>query len=124
MRNLPETRSAGNSRRRRGWLLLVALVWVLQVPTASAAESAAGEASIGAASAVASLIYGPTKIVYATLGLLFSGGAWLLTGGDEDIAGPIYHASVRGDYVVTPDHLKGDRSLEFVGRDPRDGEGF
>ena len=26
--------------------------------------------------------------------------------------------AVRGDYFVTPDHLRGERSLEFIGRDP------
>jgi len=25
---------------------------------------------------------------------------------------------VRGDYVVTPSHLRGERELEFLGRDP------
>ena len=26
--------------------------------------------------------------------------------------------AVRGDYVVTPAHLRGERELEFIGRDP------
>ena len=31
---------------------------------------------------------------------------------------PIWTAAFRGDYVVTPSHLSGDDSLEFVGRSP------
>ena len=30
----------------------------------------------------------------------------------------IISPSVRGDYVVTPGQLRGERSLEFVGREP------
>jgi len=33
----------------------------------------------------------------------------------------VINTSVRGDYVVTPSHLRGDRPLEFFGRDPEFG---
>ena len=35
-----------------------------------------------------------------------------------DVAAPIFYASVRGDYVVTPSHLRLEEPLEFVGREP------
>ncbi len=34
-------------------------------------------------------------------------------------ARPILQASLRGNYVITPEHLRGREPLTFVGRDPR-----
>ena len=101
---------------RKSAALLVAL-W-LAMPTAAAAEGQSAEAGYGAASALCSLVYGPVKIVYAGVGSLVSGFAWVLSGGDNDVASPILNASLRGDYVVTPSHLRGERDIVFVGRDP------
>ena len=41
-----------------------------------------------------------------------------LTGGDGAVMNTIITSTVRGDYVVTPDHLRGRQTLEFLGRDP------
>ena len=38
--------------------------------------------------------------------------------GDNDVAKTVTTPAVRGDYVVTPEHLRGKRPLEFIGRDP------
>lgn len=76
------------------------------------------EAGMGAASAAASLIYGPAKLIYAGGGGLVAGMAYVVSGGDKQVAKPILDASMRGTYVLTPEHLSGDRPIEFVGRDP------
>jgi hypothetical protein len=81
-------------------------------------ERVRSEAGLGAASVAASLIYGPAKLIYAGGGGLIAGMAYLVSGGDTQVAKPILDASMRGDYVVTPAHLNGSRSIEFVGRDP------
>jgi hypothetical protein len=75
-------------------------------------------AGLGVGSVLCSLLYGPTKLVYAGLGTIVAGSAWALAGGDSSVASPILNAAVRGDYVITPDHLRGRQSIEFVGRDP------
>ena len=62
------------------------------------------------------------SIVYAILGSVVGAGAWAVTGGDSDIATPIFESALYGDYVVTPDVLRGERPLEFVGR-PADAAG-
>ncbi len=93
---------------------------VLTASPAQANDSAAREAGLGAASALSTLIYGPAKGLYALGGLLISGGAWLFSAGDSAVVGPILNASVRGDYVVTPEHLTGRRPLQFIGRPPAD----
>jgi hypothetical protein len=110
--------------RRHAWkrfqslLVLVALVVAIQPGPALAANSTASEAGLGAAAAFCSLLYGPAKIVYATLGLVFGGLAWGLSGGDAAVREAVMMPAVRGDYVVTPSHLRGERALEFVGRRP------
>jgi len=102
---------------RRG-LAVAALAVALQPASAVAATSTAENAGMGAASALCSLVYGPAKLVYATLGTVFGGLAWGLSGGDADVLNAVLLPAVRGDYVVTPSHLKGEEPLEFVGRRP------
>ena len=87
-------------------------------PALAAGGSAGSEAALGAGSALTSLVYGPVKVVYAVLGSVFGGFAFVLSGGDSDVAKAVITPAVRGDYVVTPSILRGERDLEFLGRDP------
>ena len=106
----------GIVKKISAWLLAAAIV---AAPASGLAEERrTTDAGLGAASALCSLVYGPTKIVYATLGSVISGFAWVLSGGDNDVAGPILTASLRGDYVITPSILRGEDELNFVGQDP------
>ena len=77
------------------------------------------EAGVGMLAALSTLIYGPTKIVYASMGMVFGGVAWGLSGGDNDVMKAVITPSVRGDYVVTPAHILMEQPLEFLGRDPQ-----
>jgi hypothetical protein len=105
------------SRRLRIALLAALLATALR-PGPAWADSQAAEAGIGTAAALTTLVYGPTKVVYATLGLVIGGIAWGLSGGDGAVMDAIITPAVRGDYVVTPEQLRGERGLEFFGRDP------
>ncbi|MCH8891651.1 MAG: hypothetical protein IH827_11335 [Myxococcales bacterium] len=80
------------------------------------AEGGASEAGTGAAAAIATLIYGPVKIVYSLLGVVFGGFAWALSGGDTEVMTAVISPAVRGDYVITPSHLRGEIPVEFIGR--------
>ena len=104
--------------RFRSLLLVIALAISIQPGPALAAADTASEAGIGVGAALCSLLYGPVKIVYATLGLVFGGMAWGLSGGDSDVMNAVVTPAVRGDYVVTPSILRGERPLEFIGRRP------
>jgi len=77
----------------------------------------------GVGAGLCSVLYGPAKIVYAAVGSLVGAGAWAVTGGDEKVSKPIFESALYGDYVVTPDVLKGERPLEFVGRSPESTSG-
>ena len=106
--------------RRRVAALVCALVVALAPTTALADDDAlANEAGIGALAAVGTLVYGPVKIVYAAMGLVFGGAAWGLSGGDSEVLNAVITPSVRGDYVLTPEHIRMERDIEFMGRDPQ-----
>jgi len=75
----------------------------------------AGEVGYGAGSFVASLFYTPVKVTYAVLGLVAGGLGWVVTAGRTDVTKNIIAPAVRGDYVVAPSHLRGERPLVFIG---------
>ena len=114
-----------HSNRLRAVLLAFVLALAVQPgPARAADQNVAASGGLGALAALCSLVYGPLKIVYATGGLIFGSFAWALSGGDSDVMNAVLTPSVRGDYVVTPSHLRGQRPLEFIGRDPRDASDY
>jgi hypothetical protein len=103
----------------RGLLACAAAVWIAATPIAANAEETMGnEAGLGAAAAACTLLYGPAKLIYAGLGSFGAGLAWVLSAGDNEVAGRVLNRSLRGDYVITPSHLRGEREIVFIGRDP------
>jgi hypothetical protein len=106
------------SIRARGALLACVVLLALAPRVARADDSMESEAGWGALSAVATLFYSPVKVVYAACGLIFGGAAWGLSGGDSDVLKAVVTPAVRGDYVLTPSLLRGERPIEFFGRDP------
>lgn len=69
----------------------------------------------GVGSALANVFYMPAKIIYAGLGLVGGGLGYVLSGGNTETANSILDPAIRGNYVVTPRHLKGEEPLIFVG---------
>ena len=98
--------------------LAAAATFALTPAPAAAADSAGMEYGLGVGCAFINLLYGPTKMLYATGGAIVSGFAWVFSAGDTDVAKPIWDASMRGDYMVVPDQLRGRKPLEFIGRAP------
>jgi hypothetical protein len=103
-----------------GLFLVVALVCA-PLQSALAKNDALGtakEGGLGMAAAVSSLVYGPSKVVYAIGGTFISGFAWVFSGGDSEVAGTVLTRAVRGTYVISPETLTGEKEIEFVGRSP------
>jgi hypothetical protein len=101
----------------RRWACALALLALLVAAPAQAGPRSTGaEAGLGLASFFASLPYGAAKVLWAATGTLGAGLAWCITGGDSDPAKKIMDGAVRGDYILTPDHLTGKDSIEFIGR--------
>jgi hypothetical protein len=40
----------------------------------------------------------------------------VLSGGDTEVMTAVISPAVRGDYVITPSHLRGEIPVEFIGR--------
>jgi hypothetical protein len=105
-------------KHRWSGLVLAALMASTVAAGPAAADEMTTEAGMGALAAVSTLVYAPVKLVYATAGLLFGGIAWGLSGGDSDVMMAVVTPAVRGDYVITPSHLRMEKSIEFFGKDP------
>ena len=103
---------------RRMVLLGAVLVLATSPGIARAEEPTYENAGLGAASALSTLIYGPIKVASAITGLIVGGLSYPLSGGDSDVMMKVINTSVRGDYVVTPAHLRGEQPLEFWGHAP------
>lgn len=115
---------ASKSGGARMLALATAAAMLLGAGAARAEEEKApvdSEAGIGVAAGLVSLVYTPAKVLYALGGGVAAGMAYLASAGDQKVTEPILTPSLRGDYVVTPEHLRGEKSLEFFGRHPADG---
>ena len=83
-----------------------------------AEPSVGDDLGYGFGSVVASLFYSPLKITYAGLGLMTGGLGYLLSAGNADVADNIIYPAVRGNYIITPSHLKGEQPVVFIGPPP------
>ena len=62
-----------------------------------------------------SVLYTPFKVVYAGLGGITGGLAYLVTAGNEQVAQSIWDASLHGTYWLTGKHLQGKEAIHFMG---------
>ena len=108
--------------RRAAALLLVTAVLVLAQAGAPAVAFAEAEDSgpltkffFGITSAVCTLVYTPLKIVYAVSSIPMSGLVYTWSAGNAEMSERVLRSGTQGTWVVTPEHLQGNRSLTFVG---------
>jgi len=94
--------------------LLIALGGNTALALADDSDRPSG-AGLQAASWLATVPYGAAKVVYAVSGGLVGGLAWVMTGGNTEIAKAIWSPTMTGHYTVQPQNLTGDRPLHFVG---------
>ena len=105
--------------RKRAIVAALVLSIALGVAGPAAAEEDenrfAKDFGYGVGAFFTNLVYMPTKFVYATLGGITGGFAYVLTGFNYNIAKGIWVPSTGGDYVVTPAKLRGDEPIYFSG---------
>lgn len=113
------SRGGGATDRARVALVLVVAIW-LSIPGAALAQErgTAAQFGLGTGAATINMLYGPAKVLYALVGCLTGGLAYLVTGGRKEVALDVMHPALRGDYAVTPDHLVGEKPLRFSGVAP------
>ena len=107
--------------------LLLALCTVTIVPSAWSQESTgspsiqsteggdASSAGMQAAAGFSTLLYLPLKLAFAISGGIVGGLAYAFSGGNEQAAKSIWTTSLYGTYILTPDHLQGNRPIRFLG---------
>jgi hypothetical protein len=84
-------------------------------PTGDASTGTPSGVGMQAASAVATILYFPFKAAFAIGGGVVGGLAYAFSGGSEQTAKNIWIPSIYGTYIITPDHLKGDKPVRFLG---------
>jgi hypothetical protein len=70
---------------------------------------------MGTATVLANVVYVPTKVVYATLGGITGGFAYLLTGGNYTAAEKVWTPSMGGNYVLNTNQVWGQEPIIFSG---------
>ncbi|MCS6319072.1 MAG: hypothetical protein H8K05_15115 [Nitrospira sp.] len=81
----------------------------------SANDASASGVGVQVGSALATIVYFPLKLAFAIGGGVVGGLAYGFSGFSEQTAKNIWVPSMYGTYVITPDHLKGDKPIRFLG---------
>lgn len=99
------------------WKMLVsAATFAATVGSVSAARAEFLEdAGWGSLTVLSNVAYMPAKLLYSSLGGLTGGLAYGLTGGDLDVADKVWVPSMGGTYVITPEMLRGEKEVVFIG---------
>ena len=107
--------------------MLLALCTVTMVPSAWSQDGTANSsgtsteggtpssAGMQVAAGFSTLLYLPVKVAFAIGGGIVGGLAYAFSGGNEHAAKSIWDTSLYGTYLITPDHLQGNRPIRFLG---------
>jgi hypothetical protein len=124
---MEEEPMAGLGRGRRVVVTMALAVTLLAGATRALAEDDdhryASDFGVGVGAVFTNIFYMPVKFVYATLGGITGGFAYVLTGFRMDLAKGIWVPSLGGTYVVTPSMLKGEDPIYFSGTTVPKGHG-
>ena len=71
------------------------------------------DVGVGTATVAANVFYVPAKLVYATLGGITGGFAYVLTGANFQIAERVWNPSLGGDYILNRSHIRGAETIYF-----------
>jgi hypothetical protein len=94
------------------WISGGVLAATLAVPTFVQADYVE-DVGMGTATVAANLLYIPAKLVYATLGGVTGGFAYVLTGANYQVAERVWTPSLGGNYVLSPEQLRGNQPIYF-----------
>jgi hypothetical protein len=85
-------------------------------PVSSDSEGGnASGAGMQAAAGLLTIPYFACKAAFAIGGGIVGGLTYAFTGGDETAAKRVWTTSMYGTYIITPDHLRGDKPIRFLG---------
>ena len=105
--------------RFAAWMLAAAMLCAPLAPgSAQAADDSASTGSdfvTGLGCLLVAPVYGAAKLAFAISGGLVGGLAWAFSGGNIETADSVWDPTLKGTYVITPDHLTGRKPIEFIG---------
>ncbi|MSR25113.1 MAG: hypothetical protein EXR96_08505 [Nitrospiraceae bacterium] len=81
-------------------------------------ENTGTQYGLGVVSFVISIPYSALKLAFATTGGIIGGFTYLFSSGNQKAANSVWDTSMRGTYVITPRHLKGEEPVRFFGVPP------
>ena len=100
-------------------IVTVPSAWSQEAPQSASTDSTEGgsasSAGMGAAAGLSTILYLPLKAAFAIGGGLVGGLAYAFSGGNETAAKSIWTTSMYGTYIITPEHLRGDKPIRFLG---------
>lgn len=104
-------------------VLVLAVCTITVAPSAWSQENAplsseggtGSSAGMQAGAAVCTLLYFPFKAAFAIGGGIVGGLTYVFTGGNETAAKSVWTTSMYGTYIITPEHLQGDKPIRFLG---------
>lgn len=83
--------------------------------SAQAGHNAANQLATGFGCYLINPVYGAFKLATAFTGLFVGSLTWVFTGGDVATARKVWNPTMKGTYVISPEHLRGQRSIDFLG---------
>lgn len=100
-------------------ITIVPSVWSQENTATSSSESSEGgnasSAGMQVAAGLSNFLYLPLKLAFAIGGGIVGGLTYVFSGLNEKAAMPVWETSLYGTYIITPDHLQGNRPIRFLG---------
>lgn len=100
-------------------ITIVPSVWSQESTATPSSESSEGgnasSAGMQVAAGLSNFLYLPLKLAFAIGGGIVGGLTYVFSGLNEKAAMPVWETSLYGTYIITPDHLQGNRPIRFLG---------
>ena len=96
------------------WLTCALLAACLLAPVPARADFLE-DAGMGTVTVLANIGYIPAKLVYAILGGVTGGFAYVLTGANYTVAEKVWTPSLGGHYVINTAQVRGTEPIYFSG---------
>ena len=96
-------------------IMMVPPAWSQETAPMSSEGGSASSAGMGLAAGLLTIPYVVCKAAFAIGGGIVGGLTYVFTGGNESAAKSVWTTSMYGTYIITPEHLQGDRPIRFLG---------
>lgn len=95
--------------------MIVPPVWSQETAPSNSEGGNPSSAGMSATAALLSIPYFVCKGAFAIAGGIVGGLTYAFTGGNENAAKSVWVTSMYGTYWLSPDHLRGDKPIRFLG---------